>query len=332
MSDPALTLVTITDGAYEVCRRSICHFARQTRLDDVELIIICESTETLGEPDQDDLAGFHSVQTVPIGPLASTGHGLAAGVHAARAPLVGYMEEHSFLPANFVDVVLDEMKDPTIGALGYGMVPANPGLVAWAHMFIQFAPAVAPVVAGNASVLGGHHAVYRREVLLGYEDSLVDITGNEAVLHEDMRHRGVRMVMTDRLTAEHTQISRLGDLVKQEFISQRAFAVARSRVLGWSPVRRAVYALGSPLIPFLRVGRTLEAIRRSGRGKDLMPQILGPMMLGALAGGAGEGIGYLFGGLDRAYRARLDYELHRYDYVTSADRRSLPSVPERKIS
>jgi len=330
MDTPALTMVTLTDGSYDVCAAAVRHFARQSVLEKVELIVVCATRDALGEVDEETFRGFHSVKLLPIGTFDTTAEGVAAAVRAASAPLVGLIEEHDFLPPNLAEVVIREMADETVQAVGFGMEPANPGVVAWAHLYLQFGIAVAPVRSGGAPCLGGHHAVYRRKLLLGYGDDLVDVLGNEAVLHEDLRRRGHRMFMTGDAVTEHLQISRIADLVRHEFISQRSYAAARASVMKWSPARRLGYALGSPAIPALRLARAVPAVLRTPEGRRLLPRIIGPMTVGAVSGAAGEAVGYLAGGSETGERARLDIELHRRSYLNVTDRATGSGRSSRK--
>src|SRR6056297_7563 len=149
MDTPALTMVTLTDGSYDVCAAAVRHFARQSVLEKVELIVVCATRDALGEVDEETFRGFHSVKLLPIGTFDTTAEGVAAAVRAASAPLVGLIEEHDFLPPNLAEVVIREMADETVQAVGFGMEPANPGVVAWAHLYLQFGIAVAPVRSGG---------------------------------------------------------------------------------------------------------------------------------------------------------------------------------------
>lgn len=321
--EPVLSVVSLTDGTFETCRRSITSFLNQTVRDRIEIVLVGTSREEIA-PDCDLLDQFHSYRIVELGEVHSTGQGLAAGVFDATAPLVTYLEEHSFMPTDYAETVVREMDEKKLNALGYGMTPANPGTVAWAHIFLQFATAVAPVASGVVDRLGGHHAAYRRDMLVSYGDLLPHLMGNEAVLHEDLRHRGIPMVINGDIVVEHAQISDLWHLMRHEFLSQRAFADARMNVLEWPMWKRLVYTGGSPLIPFLRLGRAAWHIGRSGRWTDVGPLGFLTMFAAGISGAAGEATGYLFGARTDVMRERMAYELNRYAYVNRVDRANAP--------
>jgi len=252
---------------------------------------------------------------------------LAAGVMAARAPFVMYAEEHSFPPPNLAEVVIREMTEGEhVAALGWAMMPANPGLMAWAHLYGQFGGVVAPIQSGPAIRLGGHHAAYRRTALLEYGSSLHHMMDNEAVLHDDFERRGVQMYITGEIVALHTQLSDFFSYLRHEFIAQRVFATARMTMMKWSPWRRLLYIAGSPLIPFVRLRSSLKDIRRTRRSGELMPQIAFVLLVANFAGAAGEALGYVLGVSDDIHLERMAIELDRYSYVHVGDRAHLPTA------
>ena len=94
----------------------------------------------------------------------------------------------------------------------------------------------------------------------------------------------------------------------------------------WSRARRLLYAAGSPLIPILRVARSISDIRRTGRGRTLLPQIIPVLLLGTFSGAVGEALGYLLGARPRDVAGRFEIELDRYAFVNRADRNK-PKAP-----
>jgi hypothetical protein len=316
---PLISIIMLTDDKYEVCRRTISYLLAQTVVDRIEFVLVGPSRDIM-EVDEAELAPFHSFRIVEIGEVLSTGHGLEAAVPVCSAELVAYAEEHGFPPPNLCEVLIRVAAETNYQAYGWSMLPSNPGWVSWAHIYGQFAEVVAPRPSGEVSRTGGHHTMYRRSLLMEYQGRLVDLFGHEAVLQEDLERRGIKLYLIGEVSSGHTQISSFWSYLHHEFVSQRGFAVARVRNLKWGWGRRLLYAAGSPLIPFLRVKRSLPFIRSTGRWNELMPQI-GLIMLAANSAGAlGEALGYLTGHSDKAMSARAKIELDRYSHVRDADR------------
>ncbi len=199
------------------------------------------------------------------------------------------------------------------------MMPENPGVIAWAHIFLQFGQVVAPLASGPTTRVGGHHVAYERDLLLSYGDNLESLMADESVLHRHLVPSGVEIYATGETVSGHAQISDLKNLMKLEFIGQRSYAATRVVVMEWSWFLRLAYTCGAPLIPFVRCARSLQHVFRAGRGKQLLPLIIPPMFIAALAGAAGEATGYLFGAGKDTLIQRLDIELDRFSYVNQTD-------------
>lgn len=316
---PAVSIIMITEHTYEACRRTISYLLAQSVVDQIEFVLVGPSRAVM-QVDEAELAPFHSVKIIEIGDEVSTGLGLAAGTVSCGADLVTYAEEHAFPPTNLIETMLRVAGETDYEAYGWSIVPSNPGVVAWAHIYGQFAEVVAPRASGEVLRLGGHQTLYRRALLMDYRDDLVDLYGCEAVFHEVLESRGIKRFVVGEVANGHAQISDFRQYLRHEFVAQRAFAVARLRQLGWGWGRRLVYVAGAPLIPFLRLWRTLPYIKATGRWRQLMPQVGLIMFAANCAGALGEALGYLTASSGVASSERSKIELNRFSYVAEADR------------
>ena len=316
--DLAVAAIVGTDGDFQVCRRTIEYLARQTIRDRVELIIVCPSEEGLA-PDLDVLSKFGKSTIVEVGTTLSTGQVLAAGVGASAAPYVMYFEEHNFPPPETLEKAMAVMEGTDRIALGFAMTPANPGSVAYAHLYLQFGQVAEPVRSGEVDRLGGHHALYRKDAILGYGDALPDLMSNEAILHEDLRQKRIKMYVLGDVAIPHVKVSGIRSLMQLEFVAQRIYGHTRANFLAWSPFRRATYIVGAPLIPILRMSRVYRDVRRTGRGMGFFLRIAPAVTLAALAGAVGEAMGYAIGTSMKDQSVRLNMELDRYAFVNHID-------------
>lgn len=318
--DPQLSMIIVTDGAYEVAARTVAYTAQQTRVADVELIVACKSKSDL-KPDLGVLEKYGAYQIVEVPDGFSTGHFLAAAIRAARAPAVMYLEEHNYPPPNTAEVAIKELVVNERPTLGFGMIPSNPGTVAWAHIYGQFATAVSPVQSGPVVRFGGHHAAYRRDLLLGFGEKLETMMNDEAVMHEHLRRHAVPLFITSEVTIPHAQISDFRTLVRQDYLAMRVFAAARVNMLEWSLARRVLYVFGSPLIPFKRTLTAIYHIFRTRRARELLLATVPVIFTTQIAGTFGEALGYLIGASETNRRDRFEIELDRYAFVNPLDRK-----------
>jgi hypothetical protein len=254
---------------------------------------------------------------VPLRDLTSTAAARAAGVRAATAPVVAFVEDHSFPQPTWAAELIAAHRQPVAG-VGPAIVNANPAtLTSWANLIIEYGPWLDPVPTGPVEHLPGHNSSYKRDALLAYGDRLEAMLDAESILHWDLRARGQTLVLAPAAKTEHFNFSRLGSSVPLRFHGGRLFAAARSR--HWSPARRLAYGIAAPVIPLVRLVRLAREMSRPGRARPglgrVWPLLFVLLMLDAL----GEMVGYLTGA-GNAMAKLTDMEFHRDRHLTAADR------------
>ena len=322
MPNPVLSVYTISFADAGHCADVIRSLQRQSMAAHIELIVVAENGDGLSDA---DVAAFHSFRLIVLSGLRTIGVAMAAAVRAAHAPHVCYAEEHATFAPEWAEALVSA-HGRGYAAVGFAIRNANPDtLTSWAHLYGQFGPAVDPVATTVVPLLTGHHASYAREVLLGYGDSLAAMLEDECAMFLDLRHRGHELLMEGAAVSYHINISRLSAYTRLDFHGQRSFATARAATGHWALWRRLAFALACPLVPFVRLTRILFHLRRSGRFRTLMPQILVPLIPALAAGGVGEAVGYLTGSGAAAER-KLGAELRRREFLDESDPLSVPST------
>lgn len=309
MNQPALSVIVITPDSLRTVRRTLTHLRAQTVCAQLELVIVA--------PAEEPVAGaFAAVRFVPFRGMTSTAAARAAGVRAATAPVVAFVEDHSFPHPDWASALLAAHQRPCAG-VGPVVVNGNPAtLTSWANLIIEYAPWLDPLPAGPAELIPGHNSSYKRSVLLEYGDRLEAMLDAEGVLHWDLRARGHRLLIEPAAKTDHFNFSRLGASVPLRFHGGRLFAAARCR--SWSLGRRTLYGILSPLIPLVRLAKILCELARPGRPRPwrALP-LLGGLLL---VDGLGELVGY-WAGAGHAMARLTDMEFHRDRHLTAADGR-----------
>jgi hypothetical protein len=308
---PELAVILATDGL-EPARDTIGHLREQTARDRVELVLVTPPGSVDGDAGG-DLDGFHSVSVVEWDTPGSAAAARAAGVSAARAPVVAMAETHCFPDPGWADALIAAHRGPW-AAVGPEIANENPDrMSSWANLYVDYAAWVAPT-RGPADDLPGHNSSYKRALLLEYGGELGRLLESESIMHWDLRSRGHRLFVEPEARVRHRNITKTRDALVEHFYNGRCFGGLRSR--HWPVARRALYAAASPLIPAIRLARIIRRLRRTGRG-NILPGAL-PMIVACLVvHAAGELTGYATGSGDAA-RRMAPYELHRNRYVAGA--------------
>ena len=287
---PALSVILVGAGDARSIQKTIRHLAAQTIRDQVEVVVAVPDAEAL---DLDALPtdGLQDVRAVSAGPLVSTARSRVPAIHAARADVVAFVEDHSFPPPEWAARLVEAHRGDYV-AVAPVVTSANAGSATGrANHYIEygaweFGDGTEP------EHLPGHNGSYKRDVLLTYGDRLGEMLEAESVIHWDLGARGERLRLLRDLEIPHINFSQVPATIRLRFHGGRAFAASRSR--GWSAARRALYALAAPAIPALRLGRIVRAGWATPHRADVvrtLPALAGYLLLDGL----GEMVGYASG-------------------------------------
>ena len=314
-SSPEMSVVIVTDR-YETIHKTLRHLRTQTVKDHLEVVIVAPSAEQL-DLDYSELKDFLQVRVVEIGRLQSLSWARAAGVRQASAPVVGFVESHSYPAPGWADALIEAHRQPW-AAVGPAVSNANPKTaISWASFLLDYGRWFEPAAAGEIDDLPGHNSSYKRQTLLDYGSELEAMLEAESMLHRDLRAQGYRLYLEPKAKIIHLNISLLSSWIPERFHAGRRFAAARARL--WSPLRRLLYAGGSPLIPLVRLPRILGDIRRSAKRRALLPKVLPALIVSLIVSAVGEMIGYAFRSGDSMEKlSRL--ELNKIPHLAKRDR------------
>lgn len=302
-----LSVVIVTPDRYDTIRKTIGYLRSQTVADRLEIVIVAPSKQSL-DLDAAHLAPFAGFCVVEVGHVDSLGEGNAAGVREATASVIALLEDHSRPERHWAEAILAAHRSDW-AAVGPAMGNPNPkSAVSWADFLLAFGTWWIPTPSGEIDHLPTHNASYKRSVLLEYGAELEDLLKAEIILQWDLGARGHRLYLDSDARVYHVNFELLRSMLPVQLHAGRVFAAVRSR--GWPPSRRALYAGGSPVIPFIRLRHVLRQIaRRPGRSE--LPVTVYPIIfLGLAASALGEALGYALG-IGNAGRSLGRYEFHR---------------------
>jgi hypothetical protein len=310
---PRLSVVLPTDSL-ATARTTLACFRAQSA-DELE-IVLAAPPESDVDATAPELAGFGSIRIVPVADVGDIPRARAAAIRAATAPLVLVAETHAYPQPGYVDALVSAHGGPW-AAVGPSIENANPGsAISWANLLIDYGPWVELGAAGTMDDVPGHNSAYKREALAAFGDRLEEVLQSDTMMHAALRERGQRLYLEPAARVRHLNVSRLRWGVVEKFAAGRTYGAYRAAP--WRPARRALYAAASPLIVLVRLRRIVADVRRIGRSR-LLPRLLPVLTLALAASALGEAAGYAFGPGSR--RRVNDIELHRVDYVRTADRR-----------
>jgi glycosyltransferase involved in cell wall biosynthesis len=313
---PAMSVVVITPDSYETVRKTIRHLRAQRVRDRLEIVLVAPDAGKLAA-DEKELRDFQGLRVVEIGDMLSTARARAAGVRAASAPIVAFVEDHAFPAPGWAEALIGAHQNGW-AAVGPVMANANPrSLTSWVNLAVEYSQWLEPQTGGEREHLPGHNGSYKRALLFEYGDRLEEMLDAESVLHWDLRAKGHGLYLEPKARTFHQNFSIFLPSITLRFQGGRLFAAARAR--RWPHRRRLLFMCGAPLIPLVRFIRIVHDLRRGDGSRRLLPRIVPGLFAALIFDGLGEMVGYSLGP-GRAMEKLSDMEFHRQRYLHKTDR------------
>ena len=292
--------------SWEQVERVVAAVAAQEEAAGIEVVLVGPAERPIVVP-PGPWERLWDVQVVPVPDLEALHRSRAAGIRAARAPLVVLGETHCYPQPGWARALADAFEQDCV-AVGPALENANPRTgLSWANLALDYGHWLAPSGAPSAGLPGQNTAI-SRETLLGFGDGLEDRLRMAYLLFVELGERGDRLVVEPRARTAHLNVSRWRSWPVERFCAARVFAAEESR--GWSGRRRWAHGLLAPVTTFRRVRALLADLRRA---RAPLARSLLPLGGGLLAGAAGATVGYLRGAgraEERIFAIELDREAH----------------------
>ena len=322
--DPTLSIIVVAEVHSECLRWMLERLRAQTIASELECILVTRSKGGLALA-KDAAHGLHSFRVVEDGAMHDAGQAKAAGVRVAKAPLVAFVEDHSYPDPYWAEVLVKAYASAPFAAVGPVVLNANPtSHASWGCFLVYYGMYMQAQAPEQARHLPGNQSSYRKEVLLAYGPRLPEMLQAEITLHAELRARGMALHQEPGAKVFHLNYSRIGPAAREYYLASRVFAAERRR--GWTTARRLVYACGSPLLPLIRVKRILAQARGAGLSARVTAGALAPAMLILCAGAAGEILGYALG-QGGATRSLMKFEREHASLFTRQDLEAISLSP-----
>jgi hypothetical protein len=307
-----MSIILATDR-YETIRPVVHHLRRQTVRGQLEIVMVTPNQESLGL-EASELEGFAGVRVVAIQSLYPLGVARAAGVRAARAPLVFIGETHTYGHPTWAETMIDAHAQPWAAVVpGFGN--ANPrSALSWAVFLLDYGYWLHALPSHEASMSPTHNVAYKREVLLELGDGLEPALSQGDRLPIELRKNGHHSYFESAARLDHLNVARPGPWIRERFLG--GLLLAGRRAQRWSVLRRVVYFCGSPLIPAVILTRLRKPIGLALRNMRVPAGTLAALVVGTVISAVGEMVGYVRGADHAADLAMMELEVHKLRYAS----------------
>ena len=307
---------------YDSVRRVVNCLKAQTVVGQIEVVLVGSSRREMAI-DESDLSCFHSWHVVEVGKIKSLGAAYVEGIVRAEAPIVALTHDHSFPDNDLVELLIAAHSEPW-AAVGPGIRNGNPdSIISWADFYVCYGEWAHPVLSGPVHCLPAHHSSYKRELLLASGSQLYPLMEDEYFLFRHLEAKGHRILLESRTSSTHINLTSWSTWIPSRYYKGRQFAATWAHMWPWP--RRLLYALASPLIPFIRLWRIQKRIRR-GRSWRFVVTLMPIVAAGLTAEWLGQVLGFM-AGLGGSSERVASYEFNRLTSVRLPDRNECAELP-----
>lgn len=291
---PELSVVIVigdpgTRGGLE---RTMQSLLAQCKFPSMEVVIV-----DCSQPGSPPLKGsdHENVTTVKMPRNTTTmAEARAEGVRAAKAPIVAFLDEHSFALAGWAEALIEAHQGTWAGVGGeiYNMssaIGASDPIYLMGHG--RWLP---PAKRGEVDLLPSHDTCYKRKILMEYDEDLALLLMAEPVLMWKLRQDGHKLFLEPRVKSAHGYT--VNPLTLVAFYTwNRCFAYARAEAFDWPAWKRVVHALATPIVPLARSFQLFRLLTKSPARLWVFATGLPFILLAQYGAAVGEAMGFLFG-------------------------------------
>lgn len=290
---PKISVIIRTAQLSKSLAISLESLKRQSVSRDIELILLSSMSDNTTLQRQAD-NGFCRVEIVPIDDRLHEGEHKTEGISKATAPLIMFLEDHSYADSKCLENIIAIHNSRDCAAVGPLVLNANPGsATGWGCYLVFYGQWGYRQPDGRNTHLPANQSCYTRAILEANEQGLADKLRVESVFHWELIAHGHRLILADSALAYHLNTSRLPILLLEYFLNSRLFAASRFNRGAW--LKRMIFTIGAPLIPFIRFGRIIKMYTPAQIPAKSILMSFPALWLCLSAGALGEAVGYSIG-------------------------------------
>ncbi|MCZ6765659.1 MAG: hypothetical protein O7D32_01875, partial [bacterium] len=199
---------------------------------------------------------------------------------------------HCIPAGDWIDSILKAHEKPFAGIGGAIENDGTSGLTDWAIYFCRYSRYMLPFGEREVDDIPGDNASYKRAAMEGCKEARRNGFW-EPTVHAQFAREGLRLLTTPSILVRHKKSFAAWSFTGNRFQHGKRFGAARA--LNLNPMRRLVYTLLSPLIPFVLLSRIARQVLFKKRHMAKLLLSLPILMLFLISWSAGELAGYLQG-------------------------------------
>ena len=208
----------------------------------------------------------------------------AMAFRAARADVIGVIEDHVIVPANWARQMLETHEAGAYVVGGSIENAARDRLVDWAAFLCEYSHCIDPGAPGPTAWVMGNNVTYRRDLLERFRDTIEQGRWEDA-LHDAMVRAGIPLESRPDIRVGHKKHYTVTEYLAQRYFYARSYAAMRlADTARWRRILYGFAATGLPPVLLYRIVKRVWRTHRHRRELVLSLPLLAPFVT-AWAGG-----------------------------------------------
>ena len=214
-----MSVIVVAEDYSECLRWTLDHLRAQTIASELECILVTRSKGGWALA-QDTGRGLQALRVVDDGAMHDAGNAKAAGARAANAPLVAFIEDHSYPDPGWAEALVKAYARAPLAAVGSVVLNANPvSHTSWGCFLVYYGMYMQAQTPEQTRHLPGNQSSYRKQVLLGYGPRLPEMLQAEITLHAELRAGGMLLHQEPGAKVFHLNYSRIRPAAKEYYLA-----------------------------------------------------------------------------------------------------------------
>lgn len=256
---PKLTVGLIAGKLRDRAERNLVHLLDQTALAQLEIVVIDVS------PHDGHFAGAEHprVRYFHRPDLRYYSEIQTELVTLAQAPLIAFIEDHSYAVPGWAAAILKTFENPRVSAVNYTFINANhDNYRSRSILMAEYGHWMLPHPGGAVQICSSTNIAYRRDLLLDSIQHDGSIFEAEFLIHRIIQSNNGEIHVAPEATVEHESWQTIWDACISNGVNKRALGAWRAKQGNWSLLTRVSWALGMVLVPPLFITRLGWALRK----------------------------------------------------------------------
>lgn len=306
---PKLTAGLIAGELRNRAERSLEHLLGQTALDQIEIVVIdvCPKKGSFAGAEHPRVRYFHRPDLRYYCEVQSE------LVALSQAPLIAFIEDHSYAVPCWAAAILRTFENPRVSAVNYTFTNAAVDTYrSRSILMAEYGHWMLPHAGGPVRICSSTNIAYRRDLLLNVLQQQGSIFEAEFLIHRVIQASNGEIHVAPEATVAHESWKTLWDACLANGANKRVLGARRAEYGKWGVVTRAIWTMSMVLAPALFIARLGWALRnRRALWRKFLASL--PVLIVIFSYCAwSEALGYLCGAGDSREEFRAcELEVHR---------------------